>query len=268
MTEIESFKETVYTYFRSHYREMPWRYCEDPYQIMVSEIMLQQTQVERVIPKFLNFTSLFPTPFVLADASNAEVLSEWQGLGYNRRGLFLKAASEMLVTTYKGVMPRDVDLVDQLPGIGAATAGAIVAYAYNIPTVFIETNIRTVFLHHFFADRNDIDDKELLPLVTEALDRDHPRDWYYALMDYGVMVKKTYGNANTRSAHYAIQSRFEGSDRQLRSKIVRFLLTEGSVSPDEVLALDADPEKVNRVIASLLKDGTLAGSGEKLLIKE
>lgn len=266
MPEILDFQRIVYEYFHKHYREMPWRYSDDPYKILVSEIMKQQTQVERVIPKFLNFIEYFPTVFDLARATPIEVLQQWQGLGYNRRGLFLRQAAQMLVEKYNGAMPQDVAQVDELPGVGYATACAVVTYSYNIPTVFIETNIRTVFIHHFFCDREEVHDEEILPWVEQALDRQSPRDWYYALMDYGVMLKKEHGNAARKSKHYTKQSRFEGSDRKLRGEIVRYLLREGSGSIEGFLTLDASATKVERVVSGMVKDRILAISGDQYSI--
>jgi A/G-specific adenine glycosylase len=265
---LSPFIHTVRSYYLTHRREMPWRHIEDPYKILVSEIMLQQTQVERVIPKFLAFTEAFPTVFDLARVTPAEVLGQWQGLGYNRRGLFLKRAAEELVEKYNGVVPRDVALVDALPGVGYATACAVVTYSYNVPTVFIETNIRTVFIHHFFADREDVSDSEIEPLVAATVDQVHPRDWYYALMDYGVMLKKEHGNASRKSKHYVKQSIFQGSDRQLRGKVMRYLLKEGNTSMAGLVLLDANREKVQRVVEGMVKDKLITVSQDLYSIVE
>ncbi len=265
---LSDFQKTVRDYYLAHRREMPWRHIDDPYKILVSEIMLQQTQVERVIPKFLTFTEAFPTIFDLARATPTEVLGQWQGLGYNRRGLFLKRAAEELVEKYDGDLPRDVALVDALPGVGYATACAVVTYSYNMPTVFIETNIRTVFIHHFFADREDVSDSEIEPLVATTVDQEHPRDWYYALMDYSVMLKKEHGNASRKSKHYVKQSTFQGSDRQLRGKVMRYLLKEPNSEMDGLALLDASREKVQRVIEGMVKDKLVVVSQDRYSIVE
>jgi A/G-specific adenine glycosylase len=268
MDSLLGFQTTVMSYFRQNYRDMPWRYSEDPYKILISEIMLQQTQVERVIPKYLAFVSAFPTVQDLAQATPTEVLSHWQGLGYNRRGLFLRKAAEMIVKEYNGFIPPDVAKVDAFPGVGYATACAVVTYSFNLPTVFIETNIRTVFISHFFPEQVNVDDDDILPLVEQALDRENPRDWYYALMDYGVMLKKQRGNASRKSKHYAKQSRFAGSDRQLRGAFVRYLLREGSSNFEGLAALDADRAKVSRVVGNMVKDRTISIKQDRYAIVE
>jgi A/G-specific adenine glycosylase len=194
----------------------------------------------------------------LAKATPAQVLATWQGLGYNRRGLFLHKSAQQIVNEFGGKLPKSVELVDSLPGIGPATAAAIVTYTYNIPTVFIETNIRRVFIHHFFEDRSDIDDKELLPIVEAAVDRDNPRDWYYALMDYGTYLAKNVENPNRKSKHYSVQSKFEGSNRQVRGALLRFFVNGGSFTYDEIVkGVQFAPERIDKALASMVKDGFL-----------
>ncbi len=222
--QIQQFHEAVWDYYREHKRIMAWREHPTPYSVLVSELMLQQTQVNRVLPKFQEFMLRFPTVISLADAPLAEVLRVWSGLGYNRRAKFLHAAAQVVVEKYGGVIPATFTELVTLPGVGKNTAGAVLAYAYNQPVVFIETNIRSVFFHHFFADVSDIDDKDLLPLIQQTLDQENPREWYWALMDYGAHLKQTAGNNIARSRHYARQSKFEGSRRQIRGRVVRALL--------------------------------------------
>jgi A/G-specific adenine glycosylase len=173
--QIHEFREIVWDYFRAHRRNMPWRDNPAPYHVLVSELMLQQTQVSRVVPKFIEFMHRFSSIDDLAKAPLAEVLDAWSGLGYNRRAKFLHAAAQQIVGMHKGVIPDDFENLVTLPGIGQNTAGAILAYAFNRPVVFIETNIRTVYFHHFFGDAEGVDDKDLLPLVEQTLDRDHPQ---------------------------------------------------------------------------------------------
>jgi A/G-specific adenine glycosylase len=197
--------------------------------------MLQQTQVERVIPKYSDFLGRFPSMAALANASLGEVLRLWQGLGYNRRAKMLHECAKAVKKEYGGKLPRDIESLRRLPGIGPYTAGAVAAFAHNMPVVMIETNIRTAYLHHFFKDTADVSDRDILPLIERTLDRKAPREWYAALMDYGSHVKAIEGNANRRSRHYTRQSRFDGSDRQVRGAIIRMLsgepaLTEGALS--------------------------------------
>jgi A/G-specific adenine glycosylase len=202
---------------------MPWREDTSPYAIFVSEIMLQQTQVSRVEKYFAPFRTRFPDFALLAAAPLEELLAAWKGLGYNRRAINMREAARVIVGDYAGKLPADPEELVRLPGIGPNTAGSIAAFAYNIPAVFIETNIRRVFIAEFFPRRDDVHDRELLPLIRAALPRDNPRVWYWALMDYGVSLKSEGRAANRRSRHYARQSGFDGSVRQLRGEILRQL---------------------------------------------
>ncbi|MDA1079184.1 MAG: A/G-specific adenine glycosylase [bacterium] len=207
-------------YLRNGRHELPWRQTSDPYHILVSELMLQQTQVERVIPKYMSFIQKFPNFGTLVKAEQAEVMQLWQGLGYNRRAKYLHQCAKQITNK---PFPTTLTELEKLPGIGPYTATAICAFAYNQPVTMIETNIRTVFLYHFFPDRSEVKDVELLPLICETLDNDNPREWYWALMDYGSVLKKLTGNHNRRSSNYTKQSKFVGSLRQVRGEIIRLL---------------------------------------------
>lgn len=186
--------------------------------------MLQQTQVVRVLEKYPEFLKKFPTVEVLARASLTDVLRVWQGMGYNRRARFLRDSAQKIFSVHKARVPKNEAELFSLPGIGHYTANAILTFAHNEPRVFIETNIRRVFIHHFFNDRSEVADSEILPLVEATLDTKNPREWYYALMDYGAHLPKLVRkNSNTQSKHYVKQSRFKGSLRELRGKIIRSL---------------------------------------------
>lgn len=255
MRTVSSFRKEVLAYYRASGRSLPWRRTRDPYRILVSEIMLQQTQVDRVIDKYREFLRAFPTVARLAAAPLSAVLAAWQGLGYNRRGVMLKRLAEEVVARHGGKIPDTVEALDALPGIGHATASAICAYAFNRPVVYIETNIRSVFIHEFFAGREQVADEELLPLVEKALYRRDPCTWYNALMDYGVMLKARHGNPSRRSAAHVRQSRFEGSDRQIRGAVVRELVRGGERRrADLTRAIGGDPSRVRRIIAGLIKE--------------
>jgi A/G-specific adenine glycosylase len=241
--DIRRFQKIVYDHFREHGRSLPWRSWYDPYRIFISEVMLQQTQVDRVVQKFGRFTERIPDFATLAAQPLKEVLALWQGLGYNRRALHLKRAAEVVMREHGGVLPSAAEALATLPGIGKATAGSIAAFAFNRPTVFLETNIRTVLIHHFFDDAASVSDAELLPLAKMLLDKRNPRKWYSALMDYGTTLKKRHGNAARRSADYKTQSRFEGSRRQKRGRILKMLLERISLKVDQIadeLAIDRD----------------------------
>ncbi len=176
------FKKTVWQYYKKNKRDLPWRRSgATPYQILVSEIMLQQTQVDRVIPKYKHFIKQFPTFAALARAKQKDVLIAWQGLGYNRRALNLKRTAESVWNTHNGRLPKETNVLIALPGIGSYTAGAIRAFAWNLPSTVIETNIRTVYLHHFFPTQKKVSDKTLLPLIEKTSDTKNPRECSYGL---------------------------------------------------------------------------------------
>ena len=265
-----AFRAIIYDHYRTDGRKLPWRETDDPYHILVSEIMLQQTQVERVIGKYGAFIAAFPDFHALAQAPLQEILTVWQGLGYNRRAIALKKSAEIIVSTYNGTLPHRQDELRKLPGIGRYTAAALVTFALNQPTVLIETNIRTVFIHFFFHghDRTDITDTEILPFVEQTLDTANPRQWYYALMDYGVLLKQLYPNPSRRSAHYHKQSAFKGSNRELRGMILRTLTQRGSEMSDRELmqTLKMDPERVSMVLSQLHEEGFIAKSGNRYRI--
>lgn len=256
---IAEFRQTVSQYYREHGRSFLWRETTNPYAITVSELMLQQTQTERVMPKYEEFLRTLPDWQALAKVDTKTLLELWQGLGYNRRALNLKRMAQEVVQNYDGILSSDMQELQKLPGIGAYTAGAICAFAYNQPVVMIETNIRRAFIHHFFADREGVSDKELLPLIAEALDAEHPREWYWALMDYGAMLAKQYPNANTRSKHYTKQSQFKGSLRQLRGEILRVMTKEPRVSVLGLLEQTGQSEeRIGAALLGLEKDGFIA----------
>jgi A/G-specific adenine glycosylase len=262
-SDVHGFRRIIYDYYRTNGRALPWRQTFDPYSILVSEVMLQQTQVERVSGKYELFLHLFPDFPALAAAPLDLLLSAWQGLGYNRRALFLRETARRVVADFLGILPSSVEALATLPGIGIATASAVATFAFNEPVTFIETNVRTVFIHFFFRGREKVGDRELLPLAEAALDRQDPRNWYYALMDYGTMLKKQGEKGHRRSSGYRRQSPFRGSDRQVRGKILR-LLTDGG--PLSVIALtesvDAPEEQVRKNIAGLHREGFLRESEE------
>ena len=270
----ESFRAVVRAHYRELGRDLPWRRTRDPYSILVSEVMLQQTQVARVLPKYDLFLSLFPEPRALATAPLGAVLVAWQGLGYNRRALALHRAAQIVTSEHQGRIPRSVPELRRLPAIGPATAAAVCVFAYDHPLTFIETNIRSAFLHYFFRECIAVPDADILPLIELTLDRENPRDWYYALMDYGAWVKKTQPNPGRRSRHHATQTPFVGSHRQLRAQVLQLLLAAKTVyqPPDQAgtdiaTSQDAasvtaqlptwDPQEAQAVLSELAAEGFL-----------
>lgn len=222
-----SLVRTVSRYYaKSARRHLPWRQTQNPYRILVSEVMLQQTQVDRVLPKYKLFLKKFPTAHALATASLSDVLLVWSGLGYNRRAKMLREAARMLVR--QGTFPRVVEDIETLPGVGPYTARAVAIFAFNQPEVCIETNIRTVFTHFYFPKKKLVSDKEIFPYIERDLQQSHmePRHFYAALMDYGTHLKANGVRVNAQSKHYVKQKKFAGSTRQLRGAIVQTLLVK------------------------------------------
>mgnify|MGYP000601512616 FL=1 len=264
---IRAFRKKIYYYYRQHGRNLPWRKTTNPYHILVSEVMLQQTQVERVLQKYPLFIAAFPDFMSLAAARLREILQIWQGMGYNRRALFLKKIAEHVVEDYNGRLPETTAELMAFPGIGKNTAASIVAFAFNQPVTFIETNIRSVFIHCFFQGQTDVHDRELLPLVRQTLDTRNPREWYNALMDYGAMLKKSLPNPSRKSAHYQRQGTFAGSNRQVRGIVIRIiterpLITESSL----IKRLNIPVQKIKDTLNQLQKEGFLKRSGNRLSI--
>lgn len=230
------------------YRDLPWRRTRDPYAIWLSEVMLQQTQVTRVDGRWQSWLRRFPTVEVLAQAQQADVLEEWQGMGYNRRALALHKAAGIIVHR-GGCFPSDERSLLALPGVGPATAAGIRAFAFNLPGVYLETNVRTVFLHELFPREKGISDKLLAPLVEASCPTDDVRGWYYALLDYGAYLKRTVPNPSRRSRTHVRQKSFEGSHRQKRAAVVRILLAareQGVSTNDVVRKLSALEEAAGR----------------------
>lgn len=257
----------MWDFFRKEGRQsLPWRKTKNPYRIWVSEIMLQQTQVSRVLEKYITFLKKFPTLESLATASQSEVLKEWVGLGYNRRALFLKKGAEFVMQEFQGKIPKDVSLLEKIPGIGHYTARAIATFAYNQKHVFVETNIRTVYFNHFFKNTETVSDREILDVVEQTLPEENFREWYWALMDYGSHLKKQGKGMNTQSKHHVKQSRFEGSDRQIRAAVVRFLTQYGDTQIENLVArlgfdIDRTEEQIQKLLDEemvFLQNGTLS----------
>lgn len=260
------FRNKVWDFYNQNKRDFAWRKTTDPYKIVVSEMMLQQTQIGRVIEKYAVFLKAFPTVSHLAKAPTSDVLRVWQGLGYNRRALYLKRTAEILCEKHNGTFPRlKSDLVN-LPGVGINTAGAVIAFAYNQPVIFIETNIRRVFIHEFFREKEKVSDQEIYPLIEATIDTKNPRDYYYSLMDYGAYLGKTIVNPNRRSETYSKQSIFEGSRRQVRGIILK-LLVEKPLT-DKILAKQFENSKFyDEALKQLEKEGFIVRKSNKLSLK-
>ena len=272
--EITVFREAVYGHYRAHKRDLPWRRTRDPYQILVSEMMLQQTQVSRVVPKFEEFVARFPTARALAAAPLSEVLETWAGLGYNRRAKMLWEAAKALLARHSGVLPSTYEALRALPGIGDYTASAILAFAFGVGRTLIETNVRAVIIRHFFPRKKNVTEREILTLTEQTLDRENPRDWYAAFMDYGAHLKASEGNHSRRAAHHGTVKKepFKGSMRQVRGAALRAVLAKKVRATAKAAAravaaeLGVAEERAAVAISSLVRDGLLEKDGPRLRV--
>jgi A/G-specific adenine glycosylase len=266
---IRLFRQKIYAHYRTNSRVLPWRRTHDPYKILLSELMLQQTQVKRVSEKYKEFLLRFPTIESVAQAPLRVVLSSWQGLGYNRRALALKRLAGIVVERHGGRIPRAIEALRALPGIGAATAGAVCAFAFDKPVIFIETNIRSVFIHFFFQNRKGVNDSEIFPLIAQTLDAKRPRRWYYALMDYGAMLKEQHANPGRRSAHYTRQASFEGSLRQVRGMILRVMIKQSGITEAALVkAINRDAVMVRQALKQLRTEGFIVKKRKRFFIRD
>ena len=265
---VQAFRKRINAHYRAGGRDLPWRNTEDPYRILVSEVMLQQTQVERVIGKYGEFLAAFPDFPALAAAPLPRLLRIWQGMGYNRRGLMLRALARTVVADHQGRLPADPEILRGLPGIGPYTAGAIMAFAFNRAVVFLDTNIRRVYLDAFFPGREKVRDAEILPLLLQTLDRRNPRRWYNALMDYGALLKAGRANPNQRSAHYARQGRFENSDRQARGRILKALVAGSPLSAAGIVrATGVEAARVEKNLLALEREAFIERKGRRYVLR-
>lgn len=275
MTSVTDFQQIVWNYYKEHKRSLPWRETFDPYKIWLSEIMLQQTQIPRVIKKYELFLQNYPTIDHLVHAEFSEILKLWKGLGYNRRARFLQETANIISKKYNSQFPNTKEELLSLPGIGDYTASAISTFAFKNPEIVIETNIRTAIIHHFVRgssksgsasswedeDKKKIGESVIQEFIDKTLDRSNPRDWYYALMDYGAFIKKTVGNLNRMSKKYTTQSKFEGSRRQVRGRILEALISYQSLSETELFSkIDSNGYDLHQILRELEK--------ENLILKE
>ncbi len=268
--DAAAFRAAVLEHYRLEGRSFPWRDTDEPWRILVSEIMLQQTQTFRVLPKYLAWFGRFPDAQALADAPLADVYGLWKGLGYNSRALRLRDAARIIVDVFGGQVPRDEKELRSLPGIGSYTARAVRAFAFNLPGAVLETNLRAALIFHFFPDRERVSDRELTPVALLTMDAADPRRWYYALMDYGAWLKKKETNPSRQSAAYSRQSRFEGSARQARGALLKALSGSATgMSVEELAAASGLEEgRLNKAASSLAAEGLVRYEAGRLSFAE
>lgn len=267
---LAEFRSGILDFYQRWGRTFPWRESGDAYHILVSEVMLQQTQTSRVLAKYELFLSRWPTLEDLAGATLLDLLTVWKGLGYNRRALYLHQSAKAS-ERWRWRLPSDERQLRMLPGVGKATAAALMAFAFGKPSIYLETNIRRVIIHCFFADQTNITDGQVEVVLSSLLDGiDDYRRWYYALMDYGVLLKHLLPNPNRRSAHYSRQSAFENSNRQIRGLLIH-ALTEGG--PKDAAAIGAtlgkfSYERVHSCLKALAEEGFVEERGGVYAIKQ
>jgi A/G-specific adenine glycosylase len=265
--ETLKFREIIYAHYGEHGRSFPWRETRQPYRILVSEIMLQQTQTDRVLPKYKEFLASWPDFAALSRATLYEVYRVWQGLGYNRRAKALLDIAKTVQNEYGGKLPEDLESLRRLPMVGAATAAGIRAFAFEKPTVYIETNIRRVFIYFFFDQRGGVHDREIQTVASAVLDYQEPRQWHYALMDYGVFLKTALPHLNRRSTHHAVQAPFEGSNRQIRGAILRFLSSHPGAGHELISGrLSFEKSRIERALSGLEAEGMIVRENAKYSI--
>lgn len=264
---LKKFDKLINEFHQNNRRPFPWRDKITPYGIVVSEIMLQQTQTHRVLPKYKEFILAFPNFKKLAEASFYDVLKYWKGLGYNRRAKNLQITAQIITQTYQGTIPKTPEILKTFPGIGPATSCSIATFIYNKPYIFIETNIRSVFLLLFFENESKIDDNQILELIEKTIDKKNPREWYYALMDFGVFIKKEFKNPNHKSKHYNKQSTFAGSNRQIRGMILQDLLNHPLSTQTKIIKrLGFDKERIIKNLEDLIKEEMIIKKENKYTI--
>ena len=269
-------------------RDLPWRRTRDPWAVLVSETMLQQTQVARVVGPFVTFLARWPDPAALASAPLSEVIDAWQGLGYNRRAVRLQACAQALVDRHRGQVPDDLELLLTLPGIGGYTARAVLAFAFERPTGVLDTNAARVLARAMAGHR--LGPREAQHLADAAVPPGRSWEWNSAMLDLGATVCTTRAPACDRcplasgscvwqaagrsepdpavgtAGASGSQSRFAGSDRQGRGRLVAELV-RGPIGPPDLAAAAGwpdDPARAERVAHTLVRDGLAVVDAEAM----
>ncbi len=249
---IAAFRRKIWTFYARHRRRLPFRETDDPYNIVVAEFMLQQTQVERVIPKYEAWLKKWPTWAALARADRRELLAAWSGLGYNRRAIYLGQLAGIIAKRFDGCLPDDPKILQTLPGIGPYTAHAVLIFAFNKPLVTIDTNIRRVMIHEFGLPA-DVTKGDLENLARRLRPRGRSRDWHNALMDYSRVAIPGRLPAAPRLNK---QTPFRGSRRQIRGEIIRRLTLSRRVAVDRIAKdMKRSVQDVMEAAEALQKDG-------------
>ncbi len=256
---MEEFRRRVFEFYEEHGRDLPWRDTHEPYKILVSEVMLQQTQVSRVVPKYEEWIERWPTNQALAETALDDIMPVWQGLGYNNRAKRLRNAAAQVEAEHEGDYPRDIERLQELPGVGPYTASALLIFAFNEDVAAVDTNIRRVLIHEFDLDE-DVGMDTLYSIAHRLVPTGRSREWHNALMDYGALEATS---AETGVASRGSQSPFEGSTRYYRGKVVRRVTEEGPVDVDAL-----DIEDTEEVLESLQEDGLIVVEDGRVSLAE
>ena len=266
---VRAFQEMIYLWWECNRRDLPWRRTRDPYRILVSEVMLQQTQVSRVLPKYEEFLYFFPDVYALAGATSAQVLRVWKGMGYNRRALYLKRAAESVVRIHHGEFPDDESSLMNLPGLGLYTARAIMVFAFEKDVAMVDTNIRQIIVRFFFKG---VPQKEKLILETASMlvPKGKSWTWHQALMDYGALALPRSDAKTTPAKKVAVP--FADTDRFIRGRILDMLRDdtrpEKQLISDIVKKYGRKKMQCRAIISGLIKDGLIVRTGNTLSLPE
>jgi A/G-specific adenine glycosylase len=267
---INDFQEKILSWYAENQRDLPWRKTRDPYAILISEIMSQQTQISRVIPKYVAWIEAFPSVFDLAKATTVDVLTHWSGLGYNRRALYLQKAAQRIVADFNGIFPDDEKILQTLPGIGEYTASAIACFAFDKQIVVIDTNVRKVIITQFLIDSEEVGGRNEMKLIRHIAEQLLPHGrayaWNQALMDYaGSVLKK-------EKISIPKQSKFKDSDRYYRGQIIKLLLEKQQITNAELhdhfnkKEQIVNQERLRNLIVGLEKDNLIKKNKEKIAL--
>jgi len=262
--QIRLFQEKVLSFYTQHGRDLPWRKTTDPYKILLSEMMLQQTQVSRVMEYYMQWIERWPTVESLAEAPWKDVLKAWMGLGYNRRAVHVHQAAQTIANTFAGDILQAMEHYEKVPGIGLYTSRAVRIFASNADIVTVDTNIRRIFIHEFSLPEN-ISSKELWSLAEQCLPKDQSRTWHNALMDYGALLMTS---RKTGIRPLTMQSKFEGSDRQIRGMILRQLLQCSSSLEELKMITKINTSRLQKILEKMIQEGLISLSNNRYSIQE
>jgi len=271
---MDEFQRFIFSWWKTNRRDLPWRRTNDPYKILVSEVMLQQTQVLRVLPKYREFIERYPTVYDLAKASPGDVLRIWKGMGYNRRALYLYKTAQEVVRIYHGIFPKDEESLTKLPGLGIYTARAIMVSAYRQNVAMVDTNIRQIITHFFFRDK-----PQKPAVIQAAADQLVPVgkswEWHQALMDFGSSKLKKIHPPMRRIGRTAEKKKsipFKESNRFYRGRIID-ILRQDKIGEDQLITnlikkYGKPRQFLQSIIGSLIKDGLVVKKGKSLYLPE